>query len=375
MKKVLKFFKRLFIGTIVLVVTFIIVALIYMQQPQFGKAPSGARLERMKKSAHYRDGAFQNLSNTPALSEGVGYYKVMKEFLFNKDKRNIPTGMIPTKKVDLKALSPNEDVMVWFGHSSYFMQIEGRKILVDPVLSGNASPVSFTTKAFKGSDAYTVDDLPAIDYLFISHDHYDHLDHKTIVQLKNKVKKVIVGLGVGAHFEHWGYDASMLIEKDWYEDIKLDDSLTVHTTPARHFSGRGLKRNNTLWMSYVLETPTRKIYIGGDSGYDTHFAEIGNKYGPFDLVMLENGQYDKNWKYIHMQPEQVVQAAIDLKAKLLFPVHWSKFALGAHAWDEPIIRAMKAAEEKEMPVMYPMIGQLIYLNDSNEYNKWWEQVK
>lgn len=346
-----------------------------MQQPQFGKAPSGARLERMKRSAHYKDGAFQNLNNTPALSEGVGYYKVMKEFLFNKDKRNIPGGVIPTKKVDLKALTPNEDVMVWFGHSSYFMQIEGRKILVDPVLSGSASPVSFITKAFKGSDVYSVDDLPEIDYLFISHDHYDHLDHKTIAQLKSKVKKAIMGLGVGEHFEYWGWDSSKLVEKDWYEDIKLDDSLTVHTTPARHFSGRGLKRNNTLWMSYVLETPTRKIYIGGDSGYDTHFAEIGNKYGPFDLVMLENGQYDKNWRYIHLQPEQVVQAAMDLKAKQLFPVHWSKFALGAHAWDEPIIRVMKAAAEKGMPVMYPMIGQLIYLNNTNEYNKWWEQVK
>jgi L-ascorbate metabolism protein UlaG (beta-lactamase superfamily) len=346
-----------------------------MQQPQFGKAPSGARLERMKQSKHYKDGAFQNLSNTPALSEGVGYYKVMKEFFFEKSKRSVPTGVLPSKKVDLKSLNPDDDVLVWFGHSSYFIQLEGKKILVDPVFSGNASPVSFTTKAFKGTDVYTVEDLPGIDYLFISHDHYDHLDYKTILQLKGKVKKVIMGLGVGEHFEHWGYDTAQLIEKDWYEDIQLDDSLIVHTTPARHFSGRGFKRNNTLWMSYVLETPKHKIYIGGDSGYDTHFAEIGNKYGPFDLVMLENGQYDKNWKYIHMQPEQVVQAAIDLKAKLLFPVHWSKFALGAHAWDEPIIRTFKIAEEKGMSIMYPMIGQLVFLDNKNEYNKWWEQVK
>lgn len=375
MKRVIKFLKRLFIGTIILIATFVIVVLIYMQQPQFGKAPSGARLEKIKRSVHYKDGAFQNLTNTPALSEGVSYYTVIKNFIFNKDKRNIPTGVIPSQKADLKMLRPEEDVLVWFGHSSYFIQLEGRKILVDPVFSGSASPISFTTKAFKGTDVYTVEDLPEIDYLFISHDHYDHLDYKTILQLQNKVKKVIMGLGIGAHFERWGYDPAQLIEKDWFEDIRLDDSLVVHTTPARHFSGRGFKRNNTLWMSYVLETPGHKIYIGGDSGYDTHFAEIGNKYGPFDLVMLENGQYDKNWKYIHMQPEQVVQAAADLKAKLLFPVHWSKFALGAHAWDEPIIRVMKAAEGQGMPIMYPMIGQVIQLNKPNGYSKWWEQVK
>ncbi len=345
-----------------------------MQQPQFGKAPSGARLEKMKLSPRYKDGAFQNLSNTPALSEGASYYKVLKQFFFEKSKRSAPGEVLPAKKVDLKVLDPMEEVMIWFGHSSYFMQLNGKKILVDPVFSGAASPVSFTTKAFKGSDVYTVDDLPDIDYLFISHDHYDHLDHKTILQLRTKVKKVIMGLGVGGHFEHWGYDTTQLIERDWYEDIILD-GITVHTTPARHFSGRGLKRNNTLWMSYVLETPTKKIYIGGDSGYDAHFAEIGSKYGPFDLVMLENGQYNEQWKYIHMLPEEVVQAAKDLNAKRLFPVHWSKFALGLHAWDEPIIRVTAEADKLQMPLMYPMIGELVHLDSIAQYSKWWEQVK
>lgn len=346
-----------------------------MKRSQFGKSPSGARLEKIKKSGHYRSNAFQNLHPTPVFTEGVGYYKAIKDFLFNKDKRLIPAGVLPSKKVDLKALNPADEVMVWFGHSSYFMQVAGRKILVDPVFSGNASPFSFTTRAFKGSDVYTANDMPEIDFLFITHDHYDHLDYKTIIQLKGKVKKVIMGLGVGEHFEHWGYDPGILIEKDWFEDIKLDNLLTIHTAPARHFSGRGLRRNNTLWMSYVLETPHRKIYIGGDSGYDTHFAEIGKTYGPFDLVMLENGQYGNNWKYIHMQPEEVVQAAIDLRAKVLFPVHWAKFALGAHAWDEPIKRVLKIAEEKGMPVMYPVIGECVYFDKRNEYRRWWDEVK
>ncbi len=369
-----KFFKRVLLGTIILITILIISTLVFMQQPQFGKAPSGARLEKMKQSPRYKDGAFQNLSNTPALTEGASYYKVLKEFFFEKNKRSAPGEVLPSKKVDLKGLDSMDEVMIWFGHSSYYMQLNGKKILVDPVFSGAASPVSFTTKAFKGSDVYTVADLPEIDYLFISHDHYDHLDHKTIVELRTKVKKVIMGLGVGGHFEHWGYDTAKLIERDWYEDITLD-GLTVHTTPARHFSGRGFKRNNTLWMSYVLETPSKKIYIGGDSGYDTHFAEIGSKYGPFDLVMLENGQYNEQWKYIHMQPEEVVQAAKDLNAKRLFPVHWSKFALGLHAWDEPIIRVTAEADRLAMPLMYPMIGELVHINDSTQYNKWWEQVK
>ncbi|MBL7717219.1 MAG: MBL fold metallo-hydrolase [Flavipsychrobacter sp.] len=346
-----------------------------MQQLPFGKAPTGKRLERIRQSPNYRDGAFQNLSLTPALSEGVGYYKVMKEFFCNKDKRNIPLDAIPTQKTDLKSLPPGQDALVWFGHSSYFMQLEGKKILVDPVFSGNASPVNFTTRAFKGSDAYTVDDLPEIDYLFITHDHYDHLDYRTIVQLNAKVRQVIMGLGVGGHLEHWGYDAAKLVEKDWHEHLVLDDKLQVYTTPARHFSGRGLKRNNTLWMSYVLETPTRRIYIGGDSGYDTHFAEIGSRFGPFDLAMLENGQYDDNWKYIHMRPEQVVQAARDLGVKTLFPVHWSKFALGAHAWDEPIQRVTREAARQGVPLIHPMIGELVVLGDNATPVSWWEGLR
>jgi L-ascorbate metabolism protein UlaG (beta-lactamase superfamily) len=371
----MKIFKRALAALGLLIVLFILTVIVYMQGPQFGKAPSGPRLERIKQSKYYKGGAFQNIHHTPQLAEGSSYFRVFKEFFFDKSKRNVPAAVLPSKKVDLKKTDKDEDVLVWFGHSSYFIQMEGRRILVDPVLSGNASPVSFTTKAFNGSDVYTVDDLPEIDYLIISHDHYDHLDYKTVLQLRTKVKKVVIGLGVGAHFEHWGYDSSQLIEKDWYEDVVLDDSLTLHTTPARHFSGRGLKRNNTLWMSYVLETPKRKIYIGGDSGYDTHFAEIGAKYGPFDLVILENGQYNLHWKYIHMQPEEVVQAAIDLKAKRLFPVHWSKFSLALHDWDEPIIRVIKEAERKDMPLMYPMIGEKVKLGDTAAYSRWWEAVK
>lgn len=343
---------------------------------QFGKAPGGERLDRLKKSPNYRDGAFQNLSHTPPLKEGVSYYEVMKKFFFGKSKRVQPVMPVPAVKSDLGSLSALEDVIVWFGHSSYFMQLSGVRILVDPVFSGNASPVSFTTRSFAGADAYTVTDMPQIDYLFLSHDHYDHLDYKTVKALKPKVKRIITGLGVGAHLEHWGYDPSMITERDWDATVDLEPGFTVTYAPARHFSGRGLKRNGTLWTSFVLQTPLRKIYLGGDSGYDAHFARIGSQHGPFDLAILEDGQYNEYWKYIHMMPEEVVQAAIDLNAKTLFPVHWSKFALSIHDWDEPIKRVFTAAAQNAVPLMHPRIGVVVNLDAKQAHNEeWWTTMR
>ena len=345
-----------------------------MRQPQFGKASGGARLKRIINSPNYRNGKFQNLSYTPDLKEGVSYYTVMKDFFFNKSKRSRPAGIIPSVKTDLHALNPGKNVLVWFGHSSYFSQIDGKKILVDPVFSGNASPVNFTTKSFKGSDIYTADDMPDIDYLFITHDHWDHLDYRTVIKLKHKIKKVITGLGVGAHLEAWGYDRNIIEEKDWNEQVILDKGFMVNTTSARHFSGRGLKRNGSIWSSFVLTTPTMKIFIGGDSGYDTFYKNIGNTYGPFDLAILECGQYNEYWKYIHMLPEETVQTAQDLKAKKFIPVHWSKFSLSLHAWDEPVIRVTKESKRKNVPVITPMIGEEVEINANTIYKNWWEKV-
>ena len=247
-----------------------------------------------------------------------------------------------------------------------------KKILVDPVLSNNASPLSFTTKAFEGTNVYTTDDFPEIDYLFISHDHWDHLDYKTIMKLKSKIKTVITGIGTGAHFEHWGFDSELIIEKDWNETITLEDGFEVTIVPARHFSGRSFVRNKALWVSFVVQTPTAKLFIGGDSGYDSHFAEIGNQFGPFDLAFLENGQYDKSWKYIHMTPNEVLQAAMDLKARALFPVHSSKFTLANHNWNEPLSRISELAETSEIKLITPLIGEKTNLNSEKVFPKWWE---
>jgi L-ascorbate metabolism protein UlaG (beta-lactamase superfamily) len=346
----------------------------FIHSRPFGASPRRDALKIFQASPRYKNGRFQNESNTPSLTEGAGFFSVLREFLFDKSKQRIPPSPLPSVKTDLLHLDPHKNLLVWFGHSSYFMQVDGKTILVDPVFSGNASPLSFTTKSFKGSDIYSVNDLPGIDYLFITHDHWDHLDYKTIAQLKPKVKKIITGLGTGSHLRFWGYDPDKVIEKDWYEKIRLDDGFFVNTIPARHFSGRGLKRNGSLWMSFVFTTPGKNIFIGGDSGYDHHFREAGKNFGPFDLAILEDGQYDKNWKYIHMSPEETVQAAIDLQAKKLLPVHWGKFSLSIHAWDEPILRVRKEAARQNIKLLHPKIGEAVWMDEDKVFEAWWEEI-
>ncbi|MBP6977230.1 MAG: MBL fold metallo-hydrolase [Bacteroidales bacterium] len=343
---------------------------------RFGKAPSGDRLELLKKSPHYKNRRFVNLSPTPQIVVESCKLRLFSRLILTKVPGRKPSGILPSVKTDLLNISADSNVLVWFGHSSYFMQINGKRILVDPVLSGHASPIPGMIRSFRGTDIYSVSDLPRIDYLFITHDHYDHLDYKTIRLLKSKIRKIICGLGVGSHLEFWGYDKSEIIERDWYDTVELEDGFKVHVTPARHFSGRSSSRNNTLWVSFVLKTPSLKIFMGGDGGYDTHFAEIGDKHGPFDLVIIENGQYNLAWRYIHTLPEQVLQAAMDLNARRLFPVHSSRFALGRHPWDEPLVKIMELNKSYKIPLVTPMIGEMVNLNDEQQqFRQWWKSVE
>lgn len=360
---------------VAVVILLIVVSVrMFLRHQRFGSEPSGERLEKIQQSPNYREGKFHNLSFTPNFKEGVSGFTVMKDFFFNKSKNVKPSSPLPSIRTDLQHLDPVENVFVWFGHSSYFLQIDGKKILVDPVFSGHASPVTFTTRSFPGTNNTRVEDIPNVDYLFISHDHWDHLDYRTIIKLKDKIGKVITGLGVAAHLEKWGVDKNIIIEKDWNELVDLGEGFKVYTTASRHFSGRSFKRNITLWLSFVLITPTMKIFLGGDSGYDSHFREIGKEYGPFDLAILESGQYNEYWKYIHMMPEEVVQASIDLKADKLLPVHWSKFSLALHAWDEPINRVINEARKKGVTVVHPLIGEKVDLNNPHTSKEWWKEV-
>ena len=354
----------------------VVAVFLFMRQEIFGKAPGGERLELIKQSPNYKNGKFQNVHFTPTMTEGYSMAGVAYDFFFKKNPRSKPTDTIPSIKTDLLNLPIDSNVLVWFGHSSYFIQIDGKRFLIDPVFSGNAAPVPNSNKSFVGTDIYTAADMPEIDYLLITHDHYDHLDYETVIALKDKIKTVVCGLGVGAHFEHWGYDTSKIIEKDWHESIVSDNGITIHTAPARHFSGRGFTRNNTLWLSFILQTTNLKVYIGGDSGYDTHFAEIGEKFGGFDLAILDNGQYNVAWQAIHMLPEEVLKATKDLNAKRLFPTHSSKFALAHHPWDEPLVKITELSKTSNIPLVTPMIGEQVNLKDEKQpFKHWWTDIE
>tara|TARA_R110002051_G_scaffold36825_2_gene79697 strand:+ start:903 stop:2030 length:1128 start_codon:yes stop_codon:yes gene_type:complete len=362
---------KIMLGLLIIFITLGAGTFLFLNTERFGKHPSGERLKKLEKSPNYKDGSFQNLNHTPMLTDGVGYGKVMYEFLF-ASKPKEPTKNLPTIKTNLKGFEPKENVLIWMGHSSYFIQLDGKKILVDPVLNGNASPLSFTTKAYDGTNIYSTEDIPEIDYLFLTHDHWDHMDYKTLKKLKPKIKNVITGLANGVHLEHWGFNPDIILEGDWYDTFSIDDEFEVHITPARHFSGRGLTRAKTLWASFVLKTRNTTIYVGGDSGYDTHFSEIGNKFGPFDLAVLENGQYDEKWKYIHMLPGEQLKAATDLNAKAVLPVHSGKFTLANHDWDEPFKKITEKENPKNIRIITPMIGEQVNLNDSiQQFKHWW----
>lgn len=340
---------------------------------QFGQSPDSTRKAQYSQLPNYKDGQFQNQLPTPALAESASMARVLCDFI-RKHPFTEPAQPIPSVKTDLRNRLPSENIWTWFGHSSYYFQLDGHRFLVDPVFSGNASPIPGSVKAFPGSNTYQVSDLPDIDVLFISHDHWDHLNFTTIQQLKGRVKKVICGLGVAQHFEYWGWDKNSLIEKNWYETVQLFPGVTVTLTPARHFSGRLFRRNISLWTSFVLETKTKKIFLGGDSGYGPHFAAIGDKFGPFDLAILECGQYNENWPYIHSLPAELITEVKELKARHFIPVHNAKFKLSQHPWFEPLQQVCEAADKAGIPVITPQIGEPVKLDQLDQvFPRWWRQ--
>lgn len=339
---------------------------------KYGQYPDADRKAYFNTLSNYKNRQFQNLIATPALVEGASMMRVLWDFL-GRHPYTTPDKLIPFVETDLKNLKPDENVLVWFGHSSYFIQVDGKRLLTDPVFSGNASPIRGSVKAFPGANHYQAGDMPQIDILFISHDHWDHLDYATIKQLKQQVGKVICGLGVAQHFEYWGWEKDRLIEKNWYESVDLGDGFKVTLTPARHFSGRLLSRNISLWTSFVLQTPSKKIFLGGDSGYGPQFKEIGAQFGPFDLAILECGQYNEKWPYIHSLPAEVVKEAQELKASNFIPVHNSKFKLAQHPWYEPLAQVTSFAAAADFPVTTPKIGEKVDLNLLGKvWEKWWE---
>ncbi|XTZ39526.1 MBL fold metallo-hydrolase [Salmonella enterica] len=365
--------KRLKISVVLVMLVVSAASLPFILNAGFGQPPQGEQLSEVEKSPHYHDGKFQNTLPTPGYTGNKSTLAAWWDIFFAKRENTRPQQPLPMVQTDLASLPLEQDTLVWMGHSSWYVQLAGKRILIDPVLSNYAAPFSFLNKAFAGNDVWKAQDMPPIDLLIISHDHYDHLDYATIKALMPKIKRVVTPLGVGSHLRYWGMDAAIIEEKDWQQEVKVSDDLSIHVLPARHFSGRGLKRNQTLWASFMLVTPQRKIYYSGDSGYGPHFKAIGQQFGSVDIAIMENGQYDKDWKYIHMMPEESAQAAQDLNARAVLPGHAGRFVLAKHSWDDPYKRLAAASRSKSYRLLTPQLGEPVFAAESSQdFRAWWE---
>ena len=330
-----------------------VTAILVLRHPAFGRRMSAERKARIEASPNYRDGMFQNEEPTPQFSRSP--IAMLWDFITNPPKDRTPKEPLPAVKTDLKNLPTDRDWLVWFGHSSYLFCLNGMRYLVDPLLKMEF-PASVMMKPFAGTDIYTPDDMPDIDVLIITHEHWDHLDYATLRDLRPKVAHVICPLGVGEYLEYWKYDKSIISELDWNEKVN-----GITCLPTRHFSNRLIGgRNQTLWAAFLVEDGGRKVYIGGDGGYDGRFKRIREQFGQVDLALLENGQYNNDWPLIHSTPEGLEHAILDLQAKAVVTVHHDKFALAKHPWSEPDSIARSIAERNAVNLLDQPIGTVIY---------------
>lgn len=377
MKTIKGFFKITGAVVLALLAVVTIAGLLFMNlSPQFGGSPSSDKILSYSRSNQYQEGIFVNTIPT-AMDMGISAtVKIAYKFFFNRAKMVEPSQRLPVEKIDPTRLAVQGKELTritWLGHSACLLELNGKRILFDPMLGPSPSPHPLLGPKRFSSLPITIEELPHIDAVVISHDHYDHLDYESIVKLKNKTTHFYAPLGVGAHLEAWGIAPTDITELDWWEESTVD-GFTFACAPARHFSGRGLfDRFATLWASWVVKTGSTSIYFSGDGGYGPHFREIGQRLGPFDFVMLECGQYNELWKEIHMMPEETVQAAIDLKGKAMMPIHWGSFALAMHPWMDPINRVTAAADNRAVPIATPLIGEPIVLNSGElPGRKWWK---
>lgn len=336
-----------------------------------GARPAGERLARIQASRHFRNGAFHNLTpvSEPVKDKRSG---VLLKFLVDSSPERHPASRLPSVKTDLAGLS--EGRMVWLGHSGFFLHAAGMRIAVDPALS-SSSPFPFLFKPFAGADIYKPRDIPALDLLVLTHDHYDHLDAATMLLLKDRTQRVICPLGVGAHLESWGWDPSIITETDWGERVRLSRRKAVHCIPSQHFSGRTLERNLTLWAGYMLELEGFNLYVSGDGGDGRHFRQVACDWNRIDLALMEDGQYDPQWAGIHLMPSAWRASVDELQPKCVMPCHNSKFELARHRWTDPLETALASARELHVPICTPLIGAPIDLTDPTRANEaWWRTV-
>ncbi len=333
--------------------------------PVFGRLPRGQEKEKRAASPWFSQGQYRNMEPTSMMAPGASPLNFLTS---RRAKDRKPQDSLPVSKQLIPSRTEGAPQITWFGHSSYLIQQAGLNVLIDPVFF-NAAPVPYMITPFDYEYAHCPDDLPEIDVLIITHDHYDHLDYRSIRQLNRKTKNFVVSAGVGGHLRRWGIATDRIHETAWGESWEHPQGLKLTAAPARHFSGRRLKRNQSHWSAFVWQYQGMQLFLGGDSGYGPHFAEIGREFGPFQLALLECGQYNEMWPNIHMMPEETVQAALDLGAEKLMPVHWGKFALALHGWKEPIERAKAEALKRKLPLFTPELGETSSLKQDTR--AWW----
>jgi L-ascorbate metabolism protein UlaG (beta-lactamase superfamily) len=326
-------------------------------------------------SINYKDGKFKNRYIDYKVSI-KDFFAITWEFMFSKPSSTIPTSKIPVVKITKKDIdSMQNGSVVRIGHSTLLLKIDDKLILTDPLFGERASPVGFMGPKRFHNTPIDIEQLPYIDVIIVSHNHYDHLDEYSIKRLKDKVGVVYTALGVGAKIIDFGVDSSKVVELDWWDSAEYD-GIKFTATPAQHFSGRGIfDRDETLWSSWVITSKDTNIYFGADGGYFKGFKEIGDRLGPFDMAFLEVGAYNSRWQQIHMLPQQAIQANIDLNSKILYPIHNSTFDLSLHPWKEPLELITEYAEDKGINIVHPKIGVVVPMSSYTDTKKWWQDLE
>lgn len=357
-----------------LVVVFIIAVVAWMYtSPQFGGSPSEEQIALYKKTDHHDGEAFFNYERANMDMDFSKIWETLDEFM-NPVDNIAPKSDVKPDLVEASTLGrePIKTKVTWFGHSSFLIEMDGKIILLDPMFGDVASPHPWMgTSRYNSTFPVEIDDLPKIDVVIYSHDHYDHLDYGSVKDILDRVDHWLVPWGLDNHLIEWGVDSDKITALDWWQE-SIQHDIEFVLTPSRHFSGRGIShRMTTLWGSWVIKGATDNIYFSGDGGYGSHFKEIGDKYGPFDLALMECGQYNYKWADIHMVPEETVQASVDVKAKVMMPIHWGAFTLSVHSWVDPVIRAGAEADKLGVQMTTPRIGEQIILNESYPSSQWW----
>lgn len=371
-----KFTRRLLRTTLVLA-ALVLTATFVLSLPPFGGRIEGERLVRIEANPQYQDGAFVNVERQTANDLGELFTFVRESFFYEQVRvPPTPPPVLPVTAEDM-ALSSAPDLRgFWIGHASAYVEIDGLRLLMDPVFSDYASPFDVGPKRFH-PPPIALDALPPIDAVVVSHDHYDHLDMATIRHLAERGTRFYVPLGIGAHLERWQVPAAQIEELEWWEERTLK-GVRIVSTPTRHYSGRRLDDYKaTLWSSWSLVGPTHRIFYSGDTGYSSLFAEIGERLGPFDLTFVKIGAYGpgRAWLDIHMTPEDSVRVHQDVRGRRLFPVRWATFNLAYHDWFEPIERTREAAEAAGVDLVTPRIGEWVPGRGAFDSERWWREVR